>query len=117
LKAVETITAAGITREALLETVRARVPNADEVAENIGTLWDEARELVDRDWDDRWRELAPGADVLERVWSKYGLHFHKEDDGRRIATLMSEPPEELLNVVETFIGANAEPSQDAPVRA
>jgi hypothetical protein len=52
-------------------------------------------------WDERWLELAPGADVLARAWPSIGAGGHdKQVDDPAIAAAMTEPPQLLHDFLD-----------------
>ncbi len=62
----------------------------------------EEEQFVERVWGKRWRELAPGADVLAQVFTPFG-GYSKRIDGPAIAGAMREPPEELRHIIAEFL--------------
>lgn len=67
-----------------------------------------ASAAVDAAWADRSQELAPGAAILDKVLSKFGLRYSKEKgDGERLAGLMTkdEIPEELRALLSELTAA------------
>jgi len=93
----------GPTLERLLAVVRGRLRSAEDVEREITEAWEEASEAVAEVWEDRWREIAPGAELLDAVWKAHGGSFEKGRDGLMIATETSEPPDEIREIVTRLL--------------
>jgi energy-coupling factor transporter ATP-binding protein EcfA2 len=89
----------GPTLENLLDVVGARVRTHEELTAKIRGFWREETEALDGIWNARWRELAPGAELLAAVWKEHGGAFEKGRDGVMIAREMMSPPIELAAIV------------------
>lgn len=58
---------------------------------------------VNQEWDERWQDLVPGADLLTGLFSHYGVRFQKARDGQALAYAMGQPPDELVDVVTALM--------------
>jgi putative ATP-dependent endonuclease of the OLD family len=92
------------TLEQFQATVLKRLPTADSLRDRIADLWAREAAAVNEEWEKRWRELAPGDDVLVGLWKRLGAAYDKQVDGPAIAAAISEPPQELRELFEHFIG-------------
>ena len=90
------------SKEALLDRVSANLPPGD-LVDGIATAWDAEDAALAEVWDERWSDLAPGADVLEQLFAEVGLHYDKVRDGARLAAA-TEPPEEILQALAPLLG-------------
>jgi hypothetical protein len=63
----------------------------------------EQRDLLQKEWSEpeKRKELAPGADVLEMVFGRFGSKFRKSKDAPRVAERMTleEIPDEITNLL------------------
>jgi predicted ATPase len=91
------------TLEQFQAAVLERLPSPDEYRRKIVDLWANAEAAVNDVWEERSLELAPGEDVLKRAWVALGTAYDKQVDGPAIAAAMSEPPQELKQLVEDFL--------------
>jgi AAA domain, putative AbiEii toxin, Type IV TA system len=91
------------TLEQFQAAVLQRLPTADELRSKIADMWAEAEAAVNDAWEERWRELAPGADVLPRAWAALGAAYDKQVDGPAIAAAMDEPPRELDQLLHDLL--------------
>jgi hypothetical protein len=69
----------------------------------MADLWQACEEGLAAEWDARWRELAPGADLLEAVFDVNGLRFDKGRDPALIARAMGAAPVELAELVREIV--------------
>jgi predicted ATPase len=90
------------TLEQFQGVVLGRLPEKAELASHIAGLWRVTDDAIRAEWEDRWRCLVPGHDVLARLWSAYGIAYDKQRDGSAIAKLV-EPPPELQVVLDDFL--------------
>ncbi|MEU9242840.1 AAA family ATPase [Streptomyces sp. NPDC048385] len=94
-------------KAALSAEVLARVPAAEDIEEKISFAWERHKEEVLSGWDSDWRNLAPGADVLKRLWLKYlDRGYSKSKDGLALAEAMKEPPQALQELLNEFMQDN-----------
>lgn len=98
---VRALSEAGGSKEALLGQVQEKLPPGD-LLDEIAAAWDREEQQVDEQWEERWLELAPGADVLERLFAEVGLTYNKLRDGQRLASA-SPAPEELRDAITEFL--------------
>jgi predicted ATPase len=84
---------------ALSEAVDAGAAARQAVPERWAAVEAEVRD----EWEERWQMLAPGADVLGRVWRDAGLRYDKLRDGVRIAAATAQAPAELRSIIEAFL--------------
>jgi len=92
-----------VNLEEFQAAVLQRLPTGDELRSRIADLWAEAEAAVDHAWEERWRELAPGADVLPLAWAALGATYDKQVDGPAIAAAMNEPPRELERLLHDLL--------------
>jgi len=97
---IRSISVDSASKDLLLNHVRSKLPEAD-LLEVIAAAWDKEEEVVEAAWDEHWIELAPGADILERLYKARGLSYNKRTDGPRIAAHV-EPPREIIDVLKAF---------------
>jgi len=91
------------SRDGLIELARRQLPDADDVTRRIAEVWDSETERLARDWDERRLVLAPGEEILVRLWTARGGAFDKSRDGPAIAAAMGSPPTELEDAVKNFV--------------
>jgi hypothetical protein len=90
------------TLEALEEEISTRLPTPA-VIDEVRRWWDEEESVVADNWDTSWRDLAPGGDVLEVLWSEFDLAYDKNRDGTLIAESMTTMPKEIQELLEEFV--------------
>ncbi len=70
---------------------------------DVERIVEEQRRVLDEEWQDSARRLriAPGEDILSRVYEKFGLKYTKPADTERLARLMTadEIPPEIKQIV------------------
>jgi hypothetical protein len=77
---------------------------SDDLRDTLAKRWAAVEAEVTANWADRWRDLAPGEEVLGAIWRKYlGAGYNKRVDGLAIAQAMSEPPDELRTLLVRFL--------------
>jgi len=87
----------------LLRTVMARLPEVDSLRSEIEASWERHELEVDNQWEEEWRVLVPGADLLSAIWQEFlGRGYSKSADGVVIARRLN-PPDELAQAIERFI--------------
>jgi hypothetical protein len=91
------------TPDALTSLVRQRSEEAASGAESIPELWRTQEAELEGSWEESWRELAPGEELLAAVWEAHGGKFDKGRDGSQIALEMTEPPSEFKEKFRTFL--------------
>jgi hypothetical protein len=84
----------------LQQAIEESIASADFVR-SAADYWTAAERDLDQTWEEQWQKLAPGEDVLVRVWKKYDRSYNKERDGPEIARAMSAP-DELREVLESL---------------
>jgi energy-coupling factor transporter ATP-binding protein EcfA2 len=99
---VANLAASNPTLPALLAVVSRNLPTAD-VTDKITETWRAIEASVTADWAESWKLLVPGSDLLERLWNRYGLSYDKGIDGPLVAASIEAGPQELREVLETFI--------------
>jgi AAA domain, putative AbiEii toxin, Type IV TA system len=88
----------------LQSAVIARIASADVIKTQTASLWEEAEKAVASAWEDHWRVLAPGEEILKGLWTRFGTcGYTKTTGGTQIATAMSEAPAELQEILDHFI--------------
>lgn len=100
-KQVEELRKAGAGLEELVQMILDATTPV-ELEHHVREVWSEASAGLDRAWEERKLELAPGEEVLDAVWKAHGRRYNKKRDGPRIAAAMEEPPtelDELLNAL------------------
>jgi hypothetical protein len=78
------------------------VASPTELEARVRQAWSEALADLDREWDRRKLELAPGDEVLGTIWRSHGRRYDKKRDGPRIAAVMDQPPAELVDVIDSL---------------
>ncbi|WP_217241383.1 AAA family ATPase [Streptomyces sp. AC555_RSS877] len=95
-------------KAALSAEVLARVPTAEEIEEKISSTWEQHEREASSNWDAEWKNLAPGADVLNGLWTKYlDRGYKKSKDGLALAEAMDEPPQVLRELLDKFMQENS----------
>jgi hypothetical protein len=84
--------------------IERRSAEASVITKQVPDLWSEQQSSLEKTWDERWIEIAPGSELLEAVWNAHGGRFDKGRDGPQIAIEMNAPPNELEHAVRTFLG-------------
>jgi hypothetical protein len=88
--------------ESVISAVAARVPTRPAISKAIRRVWKEVESDVLRGWETEWKSLAPGADVLDRIFmDEVGIHFQKRKHGVLLAGFI-EPDPELSALVNDF---------------
>ncbi len=88
---------------ALVTGVRGKLNDRLETLEScVKDALAQERTAVDGMWNEHWRDLVPGADVLASVFIPHG-GYSKRIDGPAIAAAMEEPPAELRTIVDAFL--------------
>jgi predicted ATPase len=91
-------------KAALTAAVLPLVPTAEAVQATISSAWEQHEEEVSSNWDADWKNLAPGADVLKRLWLKYlDRGYGKSQDGLALAEAMEQPPQVLKDLLADFM--------------
>lgn len=110
LKNIRLITRADVRRlctngsslEALIGAVRERIRPEEELLSEIRELWREESKRLQAEWEDRWRELAPGEELLGAIWAKHNGAFDKGRDGVMIAAELAAPPTEFAEALDAL---------------
>jgi predicted ATP-dependent endonuclease of OLD family len=92
---------AGAGLDQLLDVIR-KIASPSELEERVRQAWTDASAVLDREWDRRKLELAPGEEVLDTIWKAHGRRYDKKRDGPRIAAGMQQPPAELVDVIDSL---------------
>lgn len=93
---------------ALSAEVLARVPTAEAVSAKISSTWEQRDGEISSNWDADWKNLAPGADILQRLWLKYlDRGYNKSRDGLALAEAMEVPPQVLHELLDAFMQENS----------
>jgi hypothetical protein len=88
----------------LQAAVAARLPS-DGLRDKLAERWAAVEAEITASWTERWRDLAPGEEVVDALWQKYlGAGYSKRRDGLAIAKAMTAPPEELRTLLTRFLG-------------
>jgi predicted ATP-dependent endonuclease of OLD family len=95
------------TADGLAELVKTRGEAAAFKAGAIPDLWKVEEGAVENAWEEHWRELAPGEELLGAVWHAHGGRFDKGRDGSQIALEMTAPPDELRERFESFLSTDS----------
>jgi hypothetical protein len=98
---VKKLVKAGAGLDQLLEVIR-EIASPDELEQRVREAWTDASAVLDREWDRRKLELAPGEEVLDTIWKAHGRRYDKGRDGPRIAAVMDQPPAELVDVIDSL---------------
>jgi hypothetical protein len=100
----------GANREAVIEAATANIPDRA-ILDQIGQWWDEETVNVEAAWGDSATTLAPGADVLAKVFKACGLTFDKRRDGPAIAKLLRCPSVLMQRITGAFgMSAGVDPA-------
>jgi len=87
----------------LLQFVQSRLRDPEDIEKSIRAMWNEADREITTRWPSEKLQLAPGGDVLQSLWRGFtGRNYRKQVDGPRIAAEMSEPPSDLVSIMEAF---------------
>jgi predicted ATPase len=74
---------------------------------NLEKIVTDQREALQRDWGEHERHLilAPGQEIIEKVFAHFGTQYRKPDDTMRIAKEMTkeEIPEEIVELEERIL--------------
>ncbi|MER5921439.1 AAA family ATPase [Streptomyces mirabilis] len=98
---------ASADKAALSAEVLARVPTAAAIEAQIASTWEQHDGEISSNWDANWRNLAPGADILQGLWLKYLDHgYNKSRDGLALAEAMEQPPQALRELLNKFMQEN-----------
>jgi predicted ATPase len=96
------LTKADADQAMLTASVLARLPNKEDVETEIAESWQRHSKAVEDAWEQDWRTLVPGADLLAALWQQLlGRGYGKATDGLAIAQTM-KPPAELVQVMTAF---------------
>lgn len=88
----------------LLLEIKKRVPSESKLARMVDDLWLTAEEEVAARWENDWLQLAPGADILTQLWKDFiGRKYHKQRDGKKLATEIRQAPLELAERITAFL--------------
>jgi hypothetical protein len=71
---------------------------------DIGQQWDDIATYTRANWNERWIEWAPGADILKKIWASQGLSFDKQRDPLLLAEQITQPPVEIADLIRTLFG-------------
>ncbi len=107
-RGVRNVIAAGGTLEALRAAVEAGAETATRALAELDAAWEQQEAQVAAEWNERWRELVAGSDLLEAIWRRAGGRYDKGTDGARIAEAMSEPPAEVSALLSSLLDARTE---------
>jgi energy-coupling factor transporter ATP-binding protein EcfA2 len=99
---VARIAEVGPTLDTVQADISTRIPSGDLIAD-VRRIWAEEEEYVSSAWATRWRELAPGSDLLAMLWHKFGLGFDKSRDGPLLAQSMASKPGEIADLLDHFL--------------
>lgn len=97
----------GATKDEYVNAVCAEYPDPSDVAARVADAFDQEQVALDAIWVEQRRALAPGDDVLRRLFSRAGRSFDKSRDGVAIARHMSAPPKELVDLVDGLVAPGA----------
>ncbi|MBP5895228.1 AAA family ATPase [Streptomyces scabiei] len=98
---------ASADKDVLSAEVVARVPTAATIEAKISSTWEQHAGEISSNWDSDWKNLAPGADVLQGLWLKYlNRGYGKSKDGLALAEAMEQPPQVLQELLDKFMQEN-----------
>lgn len=90
--------------EALAAAVTERIPLREEVMASISTAWAAHTRTVNDAWEQDWKALAPGADVLGTVITRFlDRGYSKGSDGPALARFIQDPPAVLREQFHKFM--------------
>ena len=88
----------------LLQFVRRRLRDPEDIEKFIRAMWDEADRDITARWPSEKLGLAPGEEVLQSLWLQLrGRNYRKDEDGPQIAANMSGPPADLASIIDAFL--------------
>jgi ABC-type cobalamin/Fe3+-siderophores transport system ATPase subunit len=92
------------SKEEFAQTIIKNLPDPVAMRKVIDTEWDRNASDIDATWDTRWRDIVPGADLLDSLWRSHAHRgYNKSIDGASIARRMSSPPAALKEVIAEFM--------------
>jgi hypothetical protein len=69
-------------KDEFIDVIVDRLPKPDEIRAAISKAWDQSTAEIDAMWDGHWRELVPGADLLDAIWRHHlRRSYNKSSDG------------------------------------
>ncbi len=71
------------------ESIKRGIETLGERPQTVTKITSEVENSVNSDWSANAEKLVPGALLLDRVFGRFSLRFHKEKDSERLAVLMS----------------------------
>ena len=88
----------------MIQVIVHRIPLREDVEQEIRILWSEIESDITSKWESDWQALAPGEEVLHRIFKEFlGRGHKKTGDAGHLARLMKSPPSEILEVVQKFV--------------
>ncbi|MFD5010125.1 AAA family ATPase [Streptomyces chartreusis] len=94
---------ANADKQQIVAAVLPKIPDRDAYADYIRSRWDENEAAVLECWEEEWKSLTPGFELLNSIYRKYlGVSYDKVADGPDLAARVS-PPEPLEDIVRSFI--------------
>ena len=77
---------------------------SDDLRDTLAERWAAVEADITANWAERWRDLAPGEEVLAAIWHNYqGAGYSKRRDGLAIAEAMTDTPDELRTLLTEFL--------------
>lgn len=87
----------------LQAAVAERLPS-DCLRDKLAERWAAVEAEIAANWSERWRDWAPGEEVLDALWRKYlAAGYSKRMGGLAIARAMTAPPNELSTLLTRFL--------------
>lgn len=111
-KEVQTMARSPVNLESIQKTVAKKLAATSKTVDGVAEKWSEVNRDIEKDWDKNWIRLAPGTELLEAVWAKYGLRYDKLNDGPLLASNLDVPPQEVLNVIRAFVKPGNDDTRD-----
>ena len=74
----------------IVEEAKAAIEQLQQMIDGVQRVYDEHAAGVSGSWQATKTSIVPGDLLLDGVFSKFALRFHKERDGVRLAALMTE---------------------------
>lgn len=81
------------------------IKNLQKVISDAEGIYQQQSADVNASWSSTRTSLVPGDLLLDKVFSRFGLRFHKDRDGVQLASLMSEfqIDEEMRTIIHAFV--------------
>ena len=89
--------------DVLISHVATRVGDPKALKERVRSAWAESEQVLESEWSTRKLELAPGEEILQRLWESAGVQFSKRGHGQMIASALDSVPAEFASVMTRLL--------------